>query len=93
MCFMPKRRATFPVGTCAVWNQGCSGQRYRVTVIEHLGRRSLRIQIDEVIKQLPERHGVSLLAPGDEMIILARNLRNAQLHNWSGRTERPRTGG
>ena len=70
---MPKRRALFPVGACAEWNQGCSGQRYWVTVIEHVGRRGLRIRIDSVPDDIQDN--VVLLVPGKTMLVLARNLR------------------
>ena len=71
---MPLMRKKFPVNSYARWDQGKHGQLYNVTIMAHVGKRSLLIRIDKVVHALPGGSGVHLYKPGQTKFVLARNL-------------------
>lgn len=70
---MPLKRQDFPVGCDALWRQGGSSNHYIVHVVQHLGARSLKVVVREVVQAIAE-DGQRALAEGDWTYILPRNL-------------------
>ena len=80
---MPSRRLEFPVGSQAIWDQGGGPNRYLVEVVEHVGIRTLKIVIREVI-YTPANSGQVRLAEGAWTYVLARNLVHPTKRNRAG---------